>query len=228
MVARKILDFLRGLTISAKLPKGVEYMNPYRDPKAFAACSSFYNKYYNDSHQRKIILGINPGRFGGGITGVPFTDPVKLETWCGISNEFAKKAELSADFIYAMIDAYGGTEKFYRDYYISALSPLGFTKDGKNLNYYDQHDLREAVEPFMIDCLQKQLDFGIERGTAFCLGEGENYKYLSRYNARFELFSEIKALPHPRFIMQYKRKRVQDYINLYLDNLSKSNSKSEI
>jgi len=71
-----------------------------------------------------------------GITGIPFTDPVKLEV-LGIANDFQKKRELSSDFVYQMITAFGGANKFYQTFYISAISPLGFTKDEKNLNYYD-------------------------------------------------------------------------------------------
>ncbi len=39
---------------------------------------------------RYLILGINPGRFGGGITGIPFTDPIRLQNICGIENDFQK------------------------------------------------------------------------------------------------------------------------------------------
>jgi hypothetical protein len=218
MLASKILDFYRQLRIVTPLPQGVGYMNPYQDKQAFDVCSEFYNKFYNDTRKRKMILGINPGRFGGGITGVPFTDPVKLES-LGITNGFAKKSELSADFIYLMIDVFGGPAKFYGHYYISALSPLGFTKDGKNLNYYDIRELQDAVEPFMVDCLNKQLEFGIDRTTAFCLGEGDNFKYLSKLNRKFDFFDSIEPLPHPRFIMQYKRKKINDYVKTYLEKL---------
>ncbi len=219
MLADDILAFYRQLNITAPLPAEVRFMNPYQDEKAFEVCSRFYRKYYNDNNTRRIIIGINPGRFGGGVTGVPFTDPVKLQT-LGIENNFQKKTELSADFIYLMIDAYGGTEKFYGDYYISALSPLGFTKDGKNLNYYDIRELQDAVEPFMIGCIQRQLAFGLDREVAFCLGEGDNFKYLTKLNSRFGFFKTIQPLPHPRFIMQYRRKRLEEYVELYVQKLT--------
>ena len=90
--------------------------------------NSFYTKYYSDNNKRILLLGINPGRFGGGVTGIPFTDPVRLEKVCGIKNDFQKKQELSSVFIYEMIEAYGGAEKFYKQFYISAVSPLGFVK----------------------------------------------------------------------------------------------------
>ncbi|MFI5224347.1 MAG: DUF4918 domain-containing protein, partial [Nitrospirales bacterium] len=66
-----------------------------------------------------LILGINPGRLGAGLTGIPFTDPLKLQNICGIENTLPKKAELSADFIYTMISAFGGPEAFYKKFYFS-------------------------------------------------------------------------------------------------------------
>jgi hypothetical protein len=219
MWSDKILRFYRQLSITAVLPDGVEVLNPYKNNEAFDYCSQFYSKFYNDDEPRRIIFGINPGRFGGGITGVPFTDPLKLEA-CGIQNSLPKKAELSADFIYKMIDAFGGAEKFYGQYFFSAMSPLGFIRDGKNLNYYDIRELQEAIEPFMIHCIRQQLDFSPNQQMAFCLGEGENFKYLAKLNARFHFFQEIIPLPHPRFIMQYRRKQVGEYISSYVAKLS--------
>ncbi|HYF67809.1 MAG TPA: uracil-DNA glycosylase family protein [Ohtaekwangia sp.] len=219
MLADKILSFYKTIKLDIPLPDGVEVMNPYVDKTAFALCSAFYKKYYANNGCRRMILGINPGRFGAGVTGVPFTDPVKLEQ-CGIPNALKKKTELSADFIYTMIDQYGGPGKFYNDYYISALSPLGFTKDGKNLNYYDIKELQRAVEPFMIKCIRTQLDFGMDRYIGFCLGEGENFKYLQRLNQQHKFFGRIEPLAHPRFIMQYRRKFLNEYIIRYLEKLA--------
>src|SRR5688500_8793734 len=104
--ADKVLVFLKNLSINNRLPKGVEVLHPYRDTDVFEFCRKFYKKYYDDVLQRTAILGINPGRFGGGLTGIPFTDPLQLEKIYGIENKLPKKAELSADYIHAMIDAY--------------------------------------------------------------------------------------------------------------------------
>lgn len=216
--AKKVLKFYQSLDLTVPLPDGVEVMNPYRDKTAMEICAKFYEKFYGDDRERTIILGINPGRFGGGITGVPFTDPLKLEKNCGIANDLKKKTELSADFIYAMIDAFGGPEKFYGQFYISALSPLGFTQHGKNLNYYDIRELQQIVEPFMVRCIQAQLKFGINQNVCFCLGEGKNFAYLVQLNQKHGFFKEITPLAHPRFIMQYRRKSVGVYINTYLKN----------
>lgn len=217
--ADHILKFYRGLDIIAPLPAGVHVMNPYQDKTAFALSTQFYKKFYHDHKQRRMIMGINPGRFGGGITGVPFTDPQKLDVFCGIPNDLKKKPELSADFMYSMITAYGGPVDFYKEFYISALSPLGFTKDDKNLNYYDIRELQTAIEPFMIQCIEAQLDFGVLRDRCYCLGEGKNYQYLHKLNEKHQFFQTIVPLSHPRFVMQYKRKAVPQYVQDYLRKL---------
>lgn len=219
MLAHKILDFLKSLNLNTKLPAGVEVMNPYQDSSAFALCREFYTRFYSDNQPRTLILGINPGRFGGGITGIPFTDPIKLETQCGIKNDLPKKAELSADFIYAMIGAYGGEKKFYDKFYISAVCPLGFVKDGKNLNYYDSGELQHAVYDFCVLSIQQQLNFGLNREVCYCLGDGKNFAFLNRLNNEYRFFNQVIALPHPRFIMQYRHKRIQEYIARYLEEL---------
>jgi hypothetical protein len=218
--AEKIIQFNKSLVIKAILPGGVEVLNPYQNEEAFLITKQFYNKFYADNLSRTMILGINPGRFGGGITGIPFTDPIKLETFCGIENTFQKKAELSADFIYRMIEAYGGSTKFYNKFYIGAVSPLGFTKSGKNLNYYDIKSLEDTLQSFIIESLQKQLAFGINTDVCFCLGEGENFKYLKKMNNEHSFFKKIIPLPHPRFIMQYRRKRIDEYSEIYLKAMS--------
>jgi hypothetical protein len=219
--ADNILRFYATLKIKRTLPEGVEVLDPYRNKETMALCHLFYNKYYGDENKRTVIIGINPGRNGAGLTGVPFTDPIKLETVCGIPNTFPKKAELSADFIYMMIQAYGGPAAFYKKFFFSAVSPLGFVKDGKNLNYYDIRELQDSLRDYIIASLKKQLEFGINTRVAFCLGEGENFKYISRLNDELKIFNEIVPLAHPRFIMQYKRKLVNEYVEKYLQALSR-------
>jgi hypothetical protein len=217
--ADKVLSFYKSIAIRAALPEGVVVLNPYRDINLFSYCTQFYKKFYDDDSERTIILGINPGRHGAGVTGIPFTDPIKLEKYCGISNPFVKKPELSADFIYTMINAFGGPEAFYRRFYFSAISPLGFTKGGKNLNYYDIKELQFSLGDFIIDSLRHQLSFGINRSVCYCLGEGENFKYLKRLNERAQIFDRLVPLAHPRFIMQYRRKRMAEYVGDYLVKL---------
>ena len=218
--SEKILSFLKNIDLNVSLPGEVEVMNPFRNSDTFNLCRQFYQKFYDDNTSRNIILGINPGRFGGGVTGIPFTDPVRLQSQCGIENNFPKKQELSSVFIYEMISDFGGVKNFYNNFLISAVSPLGFTKHNKNLNYYDDKKLESNLKEFIIDSIHKQLSFGINREIAFCLGEGKNFVYLSKLNEERKFFKKIIPLPHPRFIMQYKLKKKGEYIERYLCELA--------
>jgi hypothetical protein len=217
--ADNILAFFKSLEFNIELPEAIEVMNPFKDAAAMLVCTQFYKKFYSDENERRMIIGINPGRFGAGVTGVPFTDPIRLKNVCGIDNHLQQKQELSSLFIYDVIDAFGGAEEFYNNFYITAVSPLGFTKDGKNLNYYDDKDLQSAIKDFAVDCMNKQLAFGINTNVAFCLGDGKNYKYLSKLNEEMQFFKKIIPLSHPRFIMQYKLKKKDEYVRSYLDKL---------
>jgi uracil-DNA glycosylase len=218
-VSQHILNFLFNLKFNIPLPEDFEVLHPFDNAETKRVCEEFYNKYYGDENKRFCIIGINPGRFGAGLTGIPFTDPIRLERELAIQNEWQKKQELSSVFIYEMIEAFGGPEKFYNKFYFTAVSPLGFVKNGKNINYYDDKSLLKAIPPFVKDCLEQQLSW-ISTSVAFCLGEGKNFDCLSRLNKDFLVFEKIVPLPHPRFIMQYKLKKKAEYIEKYLKTLN--------
>ncbi len=211
--AERTLTFYKQLTLSTNLPEGIEVLNPYSHVETMASCKAFYTKFYNDNKNRRILFGINPGRFGAGVTGIPFTDPVHLEKACGISNNFDKKPELSSKFIYLLIENMGGVIPFYRHYYIGAVSPLGFVKNGKNFNYYDNRLLEHSLKPFIIKNMVRQVALGINTDKCFCLGNGKNLAYLQKLNAELKIFGEIVSLPHPRWVMQYRRKQLQKYLD---------------
>jgi len=210
--ADKTLRFYKGLNLPSRFFEGVEVLNPYENPDTFSACETFYQKFYHDNKARRIILGINPGRFGAGITGIPFTDPIFLAEDCGIDNNFDKKHELSSRFIYLLIKQMGGAASFYRHYYIGAVSPLGFVKNGKNFNYYDDKRFERKLKPFIVKSLVDQIALGIRTEKCYCLGQGKNFEYLSMLNAELKIFGEIVPLPHPRWVMQYRRKQLEQYL----------------
>ncbi len=218
--AQKILQFHRELTPDWQLPEGVELLYPFDNEATWEVMEAFFPMYFSDKRERTLILGINPGRFGAGLTGTPFTDPVVLEEVCGITNPFPKKRELSAIFVYAFIDAYGGPDSFYRDFYITSVCPLGFVRDGKNYNYYDSKPLTRAVEPYIIENIRTNLDFGCNRKVAFCMGQGKNYKYLSKLNAEQGFFQDLIPLPHPRWVMQYRRKQMTAFTDRFVEALN--------
>ena len=184
-------------------------------------CSSFYSKYYNDKHKRFFVFGINPGRLGAGLTGIGFTDPFHLSNNCGIQNNLSKKKELSSTFIYEVIDAYGGVEMFFSKYFITSICPLGFIKNKKNINYYDDKGLLKTTEPFIVNAMKEQLGLGAIQSACICLGEGKNYKIFSGLNDKYQWFDKIYPLPHPRYILQYKRKDIHMYLDKYMRTLQK-------
>ncbi len=217
--ADRIIRFYKSLEIAGTLPDGIQVMNPYDHKEVMDVCTQFYGKYYNDDQGRRLILGINPGRFGAGVTGIPFTDPIRLEKECGIKNDFVKKPELSSDFIYRMIKMMGGPDHFYRHFYIGAVSPLGFKKDEKNYNYYDSSELGHRLKKFITKSLADQVGLGINSRKCYCLGQGKNYEYLLMLNNDLKLFSEIIPLPHPRWVMQYRRKRLNEILRQTVQSL---------
>ncbi len=228
--ANKVTAFNKSVEFSGKLPNGIRIMNPFKEDKTILPLTTrFYKKFYDDFNDRHLVLGINPGRFGGGVTGIPFTDSKRLIENCGIAYTGKMTHETSAVFIYEMIAAYGGPTAFYSKFYINSICPLGFTAIGNkgteiNYNYYDSKELTAAVYDFMIDSIQKQLAMGINRKICYCFGTGKNEKFLHAINQEKKFFERIVALEHPRFIMQYKSKMKQFYIDKYITAFSEAGS----
>ncbi len=201
--AKEVIHFFNNIE-SPVIPENFEVMNPYKTEEVKTIVQDFYTKYYEDNDDRRLIFGINPGRFGSGITGIAFTDPIRLEEVCGIPNNFQKRQETSSVFVYNFIDKYGGPEAFYKDFYITATFPLGFLSEGKNINYYDDKTLQESLRELIVEYLEQQLNWNVKTDVAYCLGKGKNLKFLQKLNAQFKFFGEIKPIPHPRWVMQYR------------------------
>ncbi len=211
---KKIIDFYQNLTPPKKLPKGVEVLFPFKNTEVAKFIEEFNLKYFNDETPRTFLIGINPGRLGGGSTGIPFTDPIRLESIINIKNDLDKKQELSSNFIYQMIDALGGADFFYSKFYFTSVCPVGFIKDGKNLNYYDLPALQKQLESYIVDHLKEQITYGA-KPVAYSLGQGKNIAYLKVLNKKYQLFERIEPLPHPRWIMQYRLKRLNEFLEVY-------------
>jgi len=222
--ADKAINYYHNLTYTGKpLPQGIRVMNPFKeDAQVMQIVDAFYHKYYNDNNPRHLVLGINPGRFGSGLTGIPFTDPKRLQSECHIPYTGKVTHEPSSVFIYEMINAYGGPEMFYKHFYINSICPLGFTAvdaNGreKNYNYYDSSELTAAVKDYIIWNIEEQIRLGVNAETCFCFGTGKNEKFLRKLNNEHRFFKNIVVLEHPRFIMQYKMRSKQFYIDKYVD-----------
>lgn len=215
VLAESIINFYQSLE-PPRLPKGIDILFPQKSEEVMKVVKTFFYKFYNDTHPRRLIFGINPGRFGAGTTGINFTAPKQLKEICGIDHCFKSQTELSAEFIYESIQAFGGIKNFYENYFITSVSPLGFITNGLNLNYYDDKNLQQAVTPFIISSIQKQIALGFKTDFCICIGGDKNLKFFSALNKEYKFFDEIVPLPHPRFIMQYRRKQKENYIQQYL------------
>ncbi|MDY9919278.1 protein of unknown function [Porphyromonadaceae bacterium NLAE-zl-C104] len=220
-LADKVIAFNRELHYSGDLPEGFQVLNPFlENPETMPVMEAFYHKYYNDTNQRRFIIGINPSRHGAGVTGVPFTDTKRLESVCGITMHSAHTHEVSSVFMYDMIAAYGGADEFYSHFYINSPFPLAIirqTKDGNwlNANYYDDKELFETVKGFMIASLKKHIEIGLDTSEVYILGK-KNADFIAKLNKQEKLFDRMTILEHPRYIQQYKSKEKQLYIDKYL------------
>lgn len=218
--AEEVVEFNRKLHYSGNLPEDFQVLNPYLDnPETMIVMEKFYQKYYNDSHQRKFLIGINPSRHGAGVTGVPFTDTKRLEAVCRIKMESAHTHEVSSVFMYDMIGQYGGAEEFYKEVYINSPFPLAIVRKSKgswiNANYYDDKELFNDVKDFMIDSLKKHITLNLDTSEVFILGK-KNADFISKLNKETNLFEKMTVLEHPRYIQQYKSKEKQLYIDKYI------------
>jgi hypothetical protein len=216
-----VLDFYRDLQYEHDIPPAFEMILPFNEAEVRRVMKEFYKKYYPDNDQRIFLYGINPGRFGAGVTGISFTDPWHLQEKCDIPNGFPKRKEISSEFIYKVVEAWGGPAAFFRQFFITSICPIGFLKDGKNANYYDDKELEGSMKDQIRDWMATQLSFGARRDVAFSIGQGTNFKVLERLNKQYGFFEEVRPLPHPRWVMQYRRKKLDIFVDQYVTDLSK-------
>jgi len=222
--SEQILEFYFSIPKSLPLSNGVETIYPFDNEETKRVMQTFFDKYYTDTSPRTYLIGINPGRLGSGITGIGFADAYHLEKYCDIPNSFDKRVEISAAFMFEVIEAYGGVEKFYKDFFFTTVMPLGLLKNDKNYNYYDDLETQSALDSFIEETLLKQMSFPEAKTNIICVGQGKNLKYLKAFNEKHKCFESIEVVPHPRWVMQYRRKEKQKYIQSYIDILKISHT----
>ena len=226
----KVIQFDDYLSkIDIKLPEGFYLINPFNmqnKKQINEITKKFYDTYYNDNNSRRLIIGSSPARRGTSITGIPYEDSMHLEKITGIhiDNFYINKS--SSNFLYDVIEEYGGSKKFYTKFYLNFICPLGIVRinsKGKevNCNYYENKKVQEILYPFIVESIKKQIDFGLDTSIVYCIGSGENYKFLTKLNDEYHFFEKIIPLEHPRFIMQYNSKHKDKFIEKYLNVLNK-------
>lgn len=216
-----VLAMNEDLSINCNLPKDYALLNPFiENPETKLVMTEFYEKFYNDCQKRKLILGINPGRFGAGLTGVPFTDTKHLKSSCEIEMHSAQSHETSGMFVYDLIEAFGGVESFYKAFFIQNAFPLAIVRKTAadkwvNANYYDNSKLVEATKDEIILHLQRLVALGVDTSVAFVLGK-KNFRFINKINESEQLFERLEVMDHPRYIQQYKTKEKPFFIQRYL------------
>lgn len=219
--AEQVLDFYARFHLNVPLPENLAVMSPFREHEAARrATQAFFHRYYQDRKKRYMLIGINPGRFGSGYTGIPFTDPIRLREQCQIPFQGPDQREPSSVFIYEVIKRMGGPAEFYSRFYFSSVSPLGFLRKnarGKwvNFNYYDDPELLKVLYPLLAQSLLRQRNFGIFPSAAICIGTGKNFNILSKMNEEYQLFEALIPVEHPRFVLQYRAKTKHLYVDKY-------------
>lgn len=223
-IADRLLEQVLSFDLNGiDLPSGVEVLDPFKGingPEVRRIVTEFHRRYFSDERPRTLMLGINPGRLGAGSTGLSFTDTKRCESDLGIAVHGLRTHEPSSDFFYRMIRAYGGVDAFYQQTYVHAVCPLGFVRNGVNLNYYDDRALEQAVTPFVERWMRTLVACGMRTDTVICIGTGKNAAYFNALNDRMGLFDRVIAVEHPRYVMQYKARTMDTYIARYLDALA--------
>ena len=228
-VAQEILEFNDNLgRVSLEVLKGFNLINAFNGVNKDTVkrvLYKFYTKYYNDTDKRFMILGSSPARRGTALIGVPFEDVNHLQKDTRISLDAFGANKRSSSFLYEVMEEYGGRQNFYKRFYMSFVCPLGIEKinlkgNWVNCNYYENAALKKCLHTFIVDSLRCQIDFNIDTSVCFCIGSGENFKFLTNINDEYHFFDTIVPLEHPRFIMQYNADRKEEFIQKYVNTLS--------
>ena len=87
----KVLKFHKTIALPRTYSRRIKIIYPHGNAGVLRHTKKFLNKFFQDKKKRTFVFGINPGRFGSGVTGIPFTDPVALQDFCGIPNILEKR-----------------------------------------------------------------------------------------------------------------------------------------
>ncbi|HUR69346.1 MAG TPA: uracil-DNA glycosylase family protein [Candidatus Thermoplasmatota archaeon] len=131
----------------------LDHLAPYvYNPLRYAwGAHAKYAETFGKGKRRALLVGMNPGPWGMGQTGVPFGDVVYVRDWMGISGEHAQPArahpkrpvtgfacarrEPSGSRLYGWAQGrYGAAPAFFERFFIVNYCPLLFFDEaGKNL-----------------------------------------------------------------------------------------------
>lgn len=189
---------------------GISMLEGYLDQSDIM--DAFCEKFYSNQIPKIVICGINPGRLGAGLTGVPFFDFASLsKIFPSIQRN---DTENTAQFFFKVIEKIG-VERFFKYFYITNVSSVGYSKGKSNFNF---NKLPDNLQSIVFSNFAKEIEL-IKPAKIIALGEAAFNgveSALGKNNYRLE------KLKHPSWIMQYKRDEINFWVQAYADALSNS------
>lgn len=135
-----------------------------------------YLETFGNGPKQSVFLGMNPGPWGMGQTGVPFGDPFIVRDWMGLGDDFnigspenetedrpvigfeSEREEGSGQRLFGYFrDQFGDLPSFFENHFIINYCPLlMFTPDGKNLTpsdllKADRERVYDRCDPYLRD-----------------------------------------------------------------------------
>jgi len=154
------------------------------------AIRTFNNQFYGNKHPKTVLCGINPGKLGAGKTGIPFVDFTSLSKMIeGVDRD---DTERSAQYFCEIVHEFGDRE-FYKTFYVTNVSWVGFVRSEKNVNYYD---LPTTAKAFVYEMFKLEMDF-ISPVTIISLAESVK-ETVEQIFSQSEI-DTTKKLPHPNY-----------------------------
>ena len=180
----------------------------------------FHKRYVQPNSPKIVICGINPGRNGAGLTGIPFIDFESLSKM--LSNIGNKESEQSAKFFYSVIQKFE-IENFYQKFHVTNISWYGFSQidKQKNVNY---DNISTEIAIFLIEKFVEEMEF-INPDVIIPLSRNVLYELVS-LKKRDKIKAEIGTrLCHPSWISTYRSKDFDlwtaKYVEVLTDYLNK-------
>ena len=215
-----LIDFFYTLR-AAKLPvsvkeflallesRGIQVLQEFLTHRAWL--DAFWQHYVPYPLPQTVILGLNPGRFGAGQTGIPFIDFRSLSVLLPDAELPKLDSEPSATFFFRVVQQIGA-EKFYREFFVSNVSALGYLRNGKNANYTD---LPQVAQQIVARNFAEEMA-ALRPKRIIALGREAEASAQELYP---DGSVRISHLPHPSWIMTYRLREAQSWVRRYAQML---------
>jgi single-strand selective monofunctional uracil DNA glycosylase len=126
-----------------------------------------YLRRFGNSSKRIVFLGMNPGPFGMGQTGIPFGQIAAVRDWLGITARIDKprkentkrpvlgfychRSEISGERLWGLFaKRFGTAQKFFREHIVMNYCPLAFVEETGRNRTPDKLPVRERAKLFEV------------------------------------------------------------------------------